>query len=69
MTVDQAGRTLAQREAARTELATAAAARMGLSLVCATLTASLEDEGHLTCPGEQPGGTGCLCLCHDAALG
>lgn len=41
------------------------AERRGLTLRCGELLDDMDSPGHRLCMGEAPGGSGCLCRCHD----
>jgi len=63
-----AGRSLAERQAARRrnrDEGIARAALVGLTLRCRDLADDPDDPSHGFCQGEEPGGSGCLCRCHD----
>lgn len=42
------------------------AERTGLSARCAASLDDMDSRDHELCRGEDPGGSGCLCRCHDA---
>jgi hypothetical protein len=57
-----------EREALRKrylDKAVASAAKTGLTGRCKRVLADLASPDHRLCRGENPGGTGCLCRCHD----
>lgn len=61
-------RSLAERQAARARYRQEAIARaegMGLTLRCRDLLDDMDNPEHGLCRGEDPGGSGCLCRCHD----
>jgi hypothetical protein len=63
-----AGLSLEKRQQLRKHYLDAAVARgekMGLTLRCQRVADDLASPDHQSCRGEQPGGTGCLCRCHD----
>lgn len=64
-----AGLSLEQRQALREKYlgaALAQAAKMGLTGRCKRVLDNLASPDHERCRGEEPGGAGCLCRCHDS---
>lgn len=62
---------LAERIAARNryrEQAIAQAERKGLTLRCQDLLDDMDNPDHRLCRGEDDGGAGCLCRCHDGEV-
>ncbi len=63
-----AGMSLSERIRLRERYRQAAieqAAKRGVTLRCQHLADDMDNPGHRLCQGEQPGGAGCLCRCHD----
>lgn len=63
-----AGLSLSERRALRAcyrERAIRAAERIGVTLRCQGLAGDMDNRNHQFCRGEERGGVGCLCRCHD----
>ena len=63
-----AGLSLPERRAVRQKYRAEAIARadkLGRSLRCSDYAVNLDDPQHQLCRGEDRGGAGCLCECHD----
>jgi hypothetical protein len=66
-----AGMNLEQRQAMRQrylDKAASNAERMGLTARCKRVVSDLDHPDHQVCRGEDPGGAGCLCRCHDRVV-
>jgi hypothetical protein len=65
-----AGMSLAERQDARRryrDQAIRRAERLGVTIRCCVLADDLDHPDHRLCRGEDCGGAGCLCRCHDRA--